>query len=577
MAKTYLDVYPDTQLLILDSGESLGGTWSTGRLYSGLKSNNLVGSYEYSDFPLDRAALEIKAGEHIPGPKLHAYLEAFAAKFDLVRRTKLNVTVVRVERTPSTEWALTCKSPSDSTETVRTKKLVIATGLTSTPFLPKFPGQETFAAPLFHVRYLKERGDDLITSAKNVIILGGSKSSYDAAYAFASHGVTVDWVIRDSGHGANYMAPPYVTPLKKRLEGLVGVRFLTWFSPCIWGAQDGFSWIRSFLHTTRVGRFLVDALWKILTADVVDLTGYDKHPETAKLKPKLSAFWHASSLSILNYPSDIFEYVRNGTIKVHTADIDHLSPRTVHLSNGTTLPGDALICSTGWHHRPSIEFLPSGIDVELGLPHDSKGPESQMVSQADKEILARFPRLVDQPTVNENYTPLPSASTDGTVDERPFRLYRFMVPPASINEPSIAFAGIVLTIHTLPVAQVQALWITAYLNNRLPAQQTQKPKTSTGAFDPDAVAYETILHTRFGKWRYPAAFGRHFPDFVFDAVPYMDMLLRDLGLRFRRKKGWWAEVFHPYGPEDYKGLVDEWRIKVLNGLFSSFSLQPLLC
>ena len=63
---------------------------------------------------------------------------------------------------------------------------------------------------------------------------------------------------------------------------------------------------------------------------------------------------------------------------------------------------------------------------------------------------------------------------------------------------------------------------------------------------------------------------------AFDAIPYVDMLLRDLGLDWRRKvkvenaketgfagwravKAWWREVFWPYGPGDYIGLVDEWR------------------
>ncbi|KIW31274.1 uncharacterized protein PV07_02935 [Cladophialophora immunda] len=557
MAKTYLDVYPAARLLMLDSAESIGGTWSANRQYPGLHSNNLVGSYEYSDFPLDRATLGISAGEHIPGPKLHQYLQAFAAEFDLTRRTKLNSKVEVVERLSPNEWRISYRDISNSVVSVTTNKLVIATGLTNNPFVPQFRGQDNFEAPVFHVRDLKGRVEGLVKSARNIILLGGSKSSYDVAYTFASQGVTVDWIIRESGHGANWMSPPLVTPFQKRLEGLVGVRFLTWFSPCIWGAQDGFAWVRKMLHGTWIGRFFVDRFWDVLTGDLDERTGYNKHPETAKLRPKLPTFWHASSVSILNYPTDIFEYVRNGTIKVHVADIDHLSKGTAHLSNGTTVSGDALICSTGWHHRPSMKFLPEGIDAELGIPHDSTEPETSLVSRADEEILGRFPRLKDQPDVYQNYQPLQPAKDEAVVNQRPFRLYRFMVPPTSINTPSIAFLGILLTIHTVPVAQAQALWLTAYLNNQLSAQRLNPTKS----FDPDAVAYETILQTQFGKWRYPGAFGKQFPDFVFDAVPYMDMLLRDLGLRFRRKKTWWAEIWYPYGPEDYKGLVDEWRIQ----------------
>lgn len=73
--------------------------------------------------------------------------------------------------------------------------------------------------------------------------------------------------------------------------------------------------------------------------------------------------------------------------------------------------------------------------------------------------------------------------------------------------------------------------------------------------------YETLLHNRFGKWRYPgpgAAKAGKYPDFVFDALPYLDLLLSDLGLRVHRKGGWWSEICEAYSPRDYKGLVGEW-------------------
>lgn len=47
-----------------------------------------------------------------------------------------------------------------------------------------------------------------------------------------------------------------------------------------------------------------------------------------------------------------------------------------------------------------------------------------------------------------------------------------------------------------------------------------------------------MLYARFGKWRYPAGHGEQFPDFVFDALPYVDLLVGDLGLSVHRKGGW---------------------------------------
>jgi hypothetical protein len=75
------------------------------------------------------------------------------------------------------------------------------------------------------------------------------------------------------------------------------------------------------------------------------------------------------------------------------------------------------------------------------------------------------------------------------------------------------------------------------------------------------LAWETALHSEFGKYRYPAGFGRRNPDFVFDAIPYVDLMLRDLGLSTERKQGLLARCFQPYGAEDYRGLVNEWKLK----------------
>jgi hypothetical protein len=47
----------------------------------------------------------------------------------------------------------------------------------------------------------------------------------------------------------------------KRLEKLLHVRWMTFFSPCPWGGEDGWQWPRKFLHGTAIGRFIVDKFW----------------------------------------------------------------------------------------------------------------------------------------------------------------------------------------------------------------------------------------------------------------------------------------------------------------------------
>lgn len=343
---------------------------------------------------------------------------------------------------------------------------------------------------------------------------------------------------------------------------------LTWFSPCIWGSADGYTGIRGFYHGTVLGRALVNAFWSILGGDVVALNGYDQHPELAKLKPWSQAMYTASSFSILNYPTDFFDLVRNGTVSVHIADIVRLSPGAVHLSDGTSFQTDALVAVTGWKHAQTIRYLPEGIDKSLGIPTSvsAKAPEpvwtAEAVEKADAEILSRFPRLKDQP-----------AWQPEEPDLTPYHLYRFMAPVADerlLQARDIAFAGTLMNFSVAPIAHAQALWVYAYQHDKLPARvlppvvamspgtgKTQ-PKDEGEQKSLEKVRYETVLHARFGRWRYPAGRGTRFPDFVFDAVPYIDQLLGDLGLRVHRKAGWLAEATEPYGPADYRDIVPEW-------------------
>lgn len=322
--------------------------------------------------------------------------------------------------------------------------------------------------------------------------------------------------------------------------------------------------MRRFLHGTAIGRFIVDKFWSILGNDILTLNGYDAHPETKKLKPWVGPFWIATGLSILNYPTNFFDLVRTGAAKIHVADITGLGPRIVYLSNGKELVTDALICATGWKHQPTLKFLPSGFNASLGLPHKPSSEFatslSAQISRADEEILKRFKRLGNQPSINPHYKSLVDTQSlsDSTYveDERFkfFRLYRFMIPPAFLHTRDIAFAGNLMTISTTLVAQTQALWITAFFS----------PSSSISPLEHSSLAeteYKTILHARFGRWRYPGSFSRRFPDFVFDTMPYLDLLLQDLGLKWRRKGGILREILEPYGPEDYKGLIEEWLEK----------------
>ncbi|KAL4960461.1 uncharacterized protein BDV14DRAFT_141712 [Aspergillus stella-maris] len=586
-AKTYQSAYPSQSLVILDSASSVGGVWAKERLYQDLRANNVVGSYEMSDLPMaqEQFGVGLKQGQMIPGDMVHAYMEAYVQELGLVDKLRLNCCVEKAEYTEDCEWVLTLAireeegegRPADTKTKpeaksvgrvlMKTSKLIVATGLTSQPFMPRFEGEAEFKAQgqalVFHVRdfAMHEKRGSLKPDDSRVTVLGGSKSAFDVVYSCATRGMVVHWVIRKSGYGPNWISPAYVGPgrFKRLLESLPGTRLLSLFSPCAWN-REGRGPFYAWLHRSWLGRKLVDWFWALIEQDLLRKNRYNEHPATKKLKPWASPFWVATSLGILNYPTDFFDLVRDGKVRVHIADIERLADGGyIYLSNNERIATDALICCTGWEETPGIQFLPEDVSNRLGFP-GSPDILTEQLLEVNQLIPGQFPKLKAQP-------PLKKKREVVTAGERhPIRLARFMVPPAMLADRSIVFVGYAQTFNTTLLAEIQALWAAAYLNNELahasPFSATKGATSSKEGFPGyDHILRETALHTEFGKWRCPRTNGRHvYPNFVFDVLPYIDMLLGDLGVSPRRKSSTWAHWMEPHGVRDYQGLVEEWKV-----------------
>ncbi|KAL2857606.1 hypothetical protein BJX68DRAFT_278798 [Aspergillus pseudodeflectus] len=577
-AKTALALDPNLNLVVVDSASSVGGVWAEERLYPGLRTNNRLGSYEYSDFPMQATVPDlVKPDEHISGRAVHEYLKAYTAHFGIRDRIRLNCKVDSVEYAEADGegkvWMIRCtaaaaaETPGHAEETfIRTRKLILATGMTSQPRIPTFVGQESFEAPLFHVKEFAHYQEALFSKPIGntgdqrervhddrapIAVLGGSKSAWDAVYACASNGHRVNWIIRASGTGPSWMTPAAVfSPLNLLLESLPLVRALGVFSPCIWVSNS----IRRFLHGTWLGRIIVGLFWASLEWDILRVNRYGDHEETARLRPSVKPIWAGTAVGILNFPGDFFALIRKGLVTVHIADVERLQLKTVVLSNGERLDVRGLILCTGWKASPGIEFLPGGIEQELGFPWAADPLDKTLVTQARRDIYTRLPMLCTAPD-KRTYS---AKDADGQhINEpvlHPFRLARFIVPPKLWDNHSIAMLGTVTTFNTSLVTEVQALWALIYLNHGSDLAYHHQDK--------ELILRETALHTEFCALRSPADHGARNADFVFEVLPYLDLLLGDLGLRTMRKGSWWRNLFVPHQPRDYAGLVEEWKARV---------------
>ncbi|KAK5297858.1 hypothetical protein LTR99_008261 [Exophiala xenobiotica] len=317
---------------------------------------------------------------------------------------------------------------------------------------------EDFGRPVLNHGQMTVEADLLANDAgaQLITVVGASKTGYDAVHLFASQGKKVDWIVRESGGGGVWMSLPCVMmgPWRVLLEHTATMRFMSWFSPCIWGDYDGYGFLRRLLHGTWLGRLIVHNLWEKIRWDTVAINRYRMDPSLAHLEPR--------------------ERPRN----------------------------------------------------YAKVPIPEEPTESKTSLQAVRHVT-------------------------------PFRLYRGIAPPGlTVNEEqSLAFIKMVHSTSNFIIAETQALWIYAYLNDKLPIDRRQ-------------VFWNTALTSRFGKWRYPWGFSQWYPEFVYDAIPYADMLLSDLGLNRQRKRrgktgGLLREWFEGYTVHDYKGLNLEWKAQPL--------------
>lgn len=547
----------------MEAASSIGGPWARDRIFPGLKTNNLWGTYENPDFPMDESRFGVKKGAHVPAEKVSEYMQALVDENGLSSCLRLGTKVEVIEQTEE-GWKLTCQrtvpGADPTTLVISTAKLILSVGLANQPSMPHYPTSTNFTAPVIHSNDFPSHFSKMVKPDSHTLVIGGGKSAWDIAYACATQtNSTATMLIRPSGNGPVWMSPPYVTPLGLWLEKLVFTRFFGFMSPCPWAETTGVEgWIRSFLHGTWLGRKIVGAFWGILGDDVVQLNKLNEHPETKKLRPWRDAFEVGNALSILNYPTDFFDLVRSGKIKVDIDEVDKFGEgKEVLLKSGKTLSVDGVVCATGWQTGTSLTFRPPSLAQTLGLPTKAapEPPSTALAQAAESELYARFPFLRTRDTSRLHH-PDPTLRHTPTPDptQQPYRLYRFLVPPSDLSRRSIGFAGALMSLGNASCAYLQALWLAAYLDGDLALPDTA----------PAQIMYETYRDTQYCAVRGAMGYGNKFPDLVFDSLPYFDVLLRDLGFEGKRKgtvvgmRNWGAECWRSYGPEDYKGLVGEW-------------------
>ncbi|TID14199.1 hypothetical protein E6O75_ATG09278 [Venturia nashicola] len=535
-AKTYLQVHPTARLLMLDEDTTLGGTWSKNRLYPHLRAEAVYGLFEFSDLKMGKSGITPEGW--ITGPAVHNYLNDYAAKFGLHEHIRLGSRVDQVERIEDTRsWKLTIRGAD---EPLFCDKLVVATGLTSEPWIPPID-KSVFKGPIFHSKELgkaetnKTLDDDKI---EEVVVYGGSKSSFDATYLLIKAGKKVNWIVRPDGGGPSIMTPRKIMGMSS-IE-LNNTRLFGLFSPNVF--RNGHGWTSKIhgpsLH--HLSRYVVTGFWRLMTFMIQMPAHYSRSQNGLLLKPKMgldATFWSPATLGVMTYDTLWDEIHRGDNIRVYSSAISTISDTGVNLEDGRSVRADSIVFATGWKTRHSMfstgQLLDHGVPSQLDFETSEKAYWQRLRDEADEAIQETLPILSNSP---EGY--LARCEDD-------YHLYRFMVPSQSGNDDrSIAFIGFLRNTGLPIMLEAQALWITAYFD---------------GSLDVPSKSDRDVEIAKTNAWiRRRYVCGRKVPFALVDWLPYIDMLYRDLGINSYRKGNALLEMFSFYRPSDFNGVVKEW-------------------
>ncbi|KAL8669024.1 MAG: hypothetical protein Q9168_006365, partial [Polycauliona sp. 1 TL-2023] len=222
-ARYYLDVYPDASLLLLESDDVVGGTWSSKRIYEDFWTQTPVRMADFSDRPMPPPAEQFYG--FFPGKYTTAYLESYIDNHTYSGQTIRDrilfnthvSSVIQITDPDTTTNGANWEITYNTIQKIQTAKLIDATGMTSQPHIPTIPGSSSFAGKTLHHKSFGQCQSLLLSdpSIKNIAIIGGAKSAADVAYACSKSSLSgrkIHWIIREDGNGpAAFFAAPAMT------------------------------------------------------------------------------------------------------------------------------------------------------------------------------------------------------------------------------------------------------------------------------------------------------------------------------------------------------------------------------
>lgn len=309
----------DLPFRLIDAGDEIGASWAS--RYDSLKLHTARSLSGLPGMPIPD-----QYGQWVRRDDLVAYLHEYAKELELF--PELGVRATRVEAADS-GWRV-----HTSAGVIDAKAVVIASGYSHTPYLPDWPGRESFAGPVVHTCDYREPS---LYRGQRVLVVGSGNSAADVVVDLAGVAGEVIMAVR---------TPPNI------------VRRDTF------GLPSQYIGIASGALPALIMNPIAGLLRR---ATVPDLSAYGL---PAPAKDGYTQFLRSRTVPIID--CGFVDVLRSGQVRIVPA-VEAYSDGAVRLVDGSKVAVDAVIVGTGY--RPGLEPLVGHLGVldGAGMPLASGG------------------------------------------------------------------------------------------------------------------------------------------------------------------------------------------------------------
>lgn len=305
--------------LILEREDTVGSAWRRHYRRLALHTDKARSSLPGLPFPDE-------APRYVPRAQVVAYLERYAGAFDL--QPRLGAEVAKAEPLED-GWQVTLTTG----ETLVTRALVFATGVSETPNLATWPGLDGFPGPVIHSRAYRAPGD---LPGERVLVVGFGNSGGELAIDLSEAGRKVDIAVR---------SPVNLLP-KEFLGRPIG------------------NWeVLQRIFPYRVADAITAPIlrWKMGNYARFGLRKSDKGP--------IAQVREDGRIPLID-PGTL-DLIRRVRIRVRPG-LSHIEGALVTFDDGTSAPYDAILLATGYRVdlRPILGAMPDVLD-DTGRPRAS--------------------------------------------------------------------------------------------------------------------------------------------------------------------------------------------------------------